>query len=136
MTSVSDLKQALETEQSKAAEVSAASINAIDAMLSLSQFVLNAVGLVIALLAVVGLTALVLLAKREARKTADRRLDKYLSSQAFLALMEDAVSVELKRRLENKMILAHIEPERDGGEADPFPSAPIRRPTESSDDPG
>ena len=136
LTSVSNLKQALETEQSKAAEVAAASINAIDAMLSLSQFVLGAVALVIALVAIAGVSALVVLARRQARKTADGRLDAYLSSPEFEARMEVAVKAEVRRRLENKMILAHIEPERDGGEADPFPSAPLRRPTESSDDTG
>jgi hypothetical protein len=123
MASVQELKDALKTEQSRAIEVSDTAIAAIDTLLNLSQYVLTILGIVLAVLALIGIGAMAGLARRAAISMANSRLDDYLKSQEFEDRMAVAVKSEVKERVGNKVILTYLEEEKDGGEPDPFPPA-------------
>lgn len=123
VASVQELKDALLNEQTRVVEIADQAVSAIGILLSLSTWVIGILGFIIALLAIFGYTFIATSAKKAAQKVATSGFDSYIKSQEFEARVESAVRDEVRQRVKDKFILAHIQEEPTGSAETPFPSA-------------
>lgn len=121
MAAVSELKEALVTEQTRALELADQSMAAVGTLLNLSMYVLGGLGVIIALIALFGYGVIAKGARDSANKVAIERMDSYIISQEFSDLLERCVRDEVKRRVGDKFILTHIKEESGENSTDPFP---------------
>ncbi len=123
MASVSEIKNGLLERQDDAIEATATAISAIDTLLNMSMWVLAVLGIIIALIAFFGYVAIRGAAVDTAKKVEKRSIDDYIKGDDFLDQLDNAVRDEVKERVKDKIILAHLKEEVEGDEPDPFPSA-------------
>ncbi|WP_224824868.1 hypothetical protein [Cognatishimia sp. MH4019] len=124
MASIQELKDALETEQTKALDVADRALTSIDTLLNLSMWVLAVFAIIIALIALFGWGFIARSARRRAEKIAKDAIDEYIKSEMFTNVLEKNVRQEVKSRVGEKVILANLTEEPSGDDPDPFPQAP------------
>lgn len=124
MATVQELKDALETEQTKAIELADRAISAIDTLLNLSTWSLGVLAFVVGVIAIFGYALIANSAKKGAKQVAKSGLDTYLKSQEFSEALEVAIRQEVKDRLKDRVIMSYMTEDKgtNGGE-DAFPSA-------------
>lgn len=121
MATVQELKDALVSEQTKAAELADKSLTAIDTVLNLATFTLGALGFLVAAIAIFGYALIANSSKKAAQKVATSAVDSYIKSQPFAEMIELRVRQEVKDRLKDKIILANLKEDTAPGEPDAFP---------------
>ncbi|WP_299444166.1 hypothetical protein [uncultured Rhodospira sp.] len=123
MASVAEIKSALLQERQELADIAALALTSMDTLLALSMFVLSAIGLLIAVLSIIGVVWLVRVARRNATKVANERLDSYLESQVFRDLMESMVANAVDRKWQNTVVVTRLDThdQQAGGHAE-FPA--------------
>jgi hypothetical protein len=100
-------------------------ISAVDTMLNTAQWVLGVLGVVLAVLAIVGFLYISKGAKKHAERIANRRLDDYLQGESFATLVESKLSESIEKRWQNTVVLHSIQtPDRSQGDEQPFPQKP------------
>lgn len=124
MASIQELKDALETEQTRALEVADRALTSIDTLLNLSMWVLAVFAIIIALIALFGWGFIARSARRRAEKIAKEAIDAYIKSEMFTNVLEKNVRQEVKSRVGEKVILANLTEEPAGDDPDPFPQVP------------
>lgn len=124
LATVTELKDALETEQTKAIELADKALGAIDALLTLSTWSLGILAFVVGVIAIFGYALIASSAKKSAKLVAKSGLDTYLKSREFSEALEVAIRQEVKDRLKDRVIMNYMTEDKgtNGGE-DAFPSA-------------
>jgi len=121
---VQQLKDALETEQSRLAEVSDASIQAIGSLLSMSQWVLGILAILLAVIAIVGWITIYRAALAACRNMAKNHLESYINSEAFRNLVSDKIERQLEKEWENRLVSTTLDrSDKEANDPSPFPQA-------------
>jgi hypothetical protein len=122
MASVSELKEALLTEQTRAIEIADSAISAIGVIGAVSGIAIGVLGLIIAILAIFGYGWIRNAATKAAEKVADERMDSYVKTKDFKQLVETKLAEQIQKRWENTVVVRELQtPDREVGEASPFP---------------
>lgn len=125
MASVQDIKDALETEQQRSVELADKAFQAIDTVTNLANFWLTALSIGIAIVGLIGLGAVYLSSKREARRVAEARIKSYLEGEEVQSQIGSLIETEVQRRIERgTFVMVHPEPPKDGAA---FPDDPKAR---------
>lgn len=110
------IKEALEASQTAMA--------AIQSLLSLSQWVLGILGLVLAGIAVFGWVAIRNAVLSQSKQIANKRLDDYLETSEFKALVTERIAKSVDERWSNTVVVSRLSEEiKAPGDASPFPKA-------------
>jgi hypothetical protein len=122
MPSVRELKDAALADQQNAAEVVATAMDAIDTLLSISQYVLAIFGGSLAILALVGVVIIYRAAERAAEKIAKKRFDAHIESSVFDEKLDARIKHALDVQKENEAAKGlNVE---DDGEPSEFEAPP------------
>jgi hypothetical protein len=108
------------------------SLAAIDTVLAIASWSLTIMGIIVALVAIVGYTQLKASAIQRAELMAETRISQYMKSEEFSDRLERLARERVQAWVEAQQFERYISPEADGGEADAFPSVPEGK----RDDPG
>lgn len=122
MASVAELKAVLENEQTKLAELSEKSIEAIGFLLNLSSWVLTVLAVVLAIIGIIGWTVIHKSAISKCQTMAKDYLEKYIQGDAFKTLVEDKVAEALKSNWQDTIVSTTLDTNDKSQEQSPFPA--------------
>ncbi|MEL6645587.1 MAG: hypothetical protein AAFQ79_16775 [Pseudomonadota bacterium] len=119
---MAELKRALETEQAQAIEVADRALSAIGTITAISGVAIGVLGLLMAILGLIGYARIKASAKDAAELVAEKHLRSYIQSEEFGRLFERKVAEEAQKRWQNTVVLREFTaPEKPPSEASPFP---------------
>ena len=124
MATVQELKDALETEQARAAELAEKAIGAIDTLLNLSTWTLGILAFIVGIIAIFGYSLIASAAKKSAKEVAKAEAATYIKSKDLEDRLEVAIRQEVKERMKDKVIMTYMTEEKGTGKADAFPPIP------------
>ena len=100
------------------------SMAAIQTLLSLSQWVLGVLALLIAAFAIWGFDAIKRAACREAEQIANKGFEAYIGTEAFQDMIRTKIAESVQQRWENTFVVSRLAEEKKGpDDASPFPVA-------------
>jgi hypothetical protein len=105
MASVSDLKDALDVEREKAAILADHAIQAVSTVSNLGSFWLQVLGVELAVLALIGLAAVYLGARRAARLVAESRINTHIDSLEGKRMIREAIAEEVAAQIEQRSFI-------------------------------
>ena len=105
MASVRELKDALAAESAASVEASRTAIAAIDTLLNFSMWVMATLAIIIAIVALIGYSAIRRYAARVAKHIANEKASRYIDSEEFLRLVEQAVAREVRERWTSTVVV-------------------------------
>lgn len=108
------IKQALDASQT--------AIDAIGTVLTVSTWALGIIGFVVAVIALWGWSTLKEGAREKAKQIANERLDSYMASDEFKALMQARVDVAVKAKWQESLLKRLEEAVRTADDEAPFPA--------------
>lgn len=108
------IKQALDASQT--------AIDAIGTVLTVSTWALGIIGFAVALIALWGWSTLKEGAREKAKQIANERLDSYMASDEFKALMQARVDVAVKAKWQESLLKHLEEAVRAADDEAPFPN--------------
>jgi hypothetical protein len=108
----------------QAMEASQTSMDAIQTLLSMSQWVLGVLAVLIAILALWGLRAVTRGSAQAAKQIANGRFDTYIECQEFRDLVEEKIDRAIERRWQNTIVIRTLkEDPPPAGDLSEFPEA-------------
>lgn len=108
----------------QALDATQTAINAIDTLLALSSWTLGVLGVVLAGIAVFGWVAIRNAVKSQSEQIANTRLDSYLKSDEFKALLAKKVDESIKAKWQNAIVINGLrEDPAPPHDPSPFPEA-------------
>lgn len=121
MASVQELKDALIVEQGKSAQLADRALQAVDTVTNQANFWLAVLSFAIALVGLIGLAAIYIGTKREARRVAEGRIKTYLDGAEGKALIRTSIEEEVRSQIEGRAFLV-VKPQApdDGGNGFPL----------------
>lgn len=99
-------QQASDAVAAPAAEPISVALSAIDTLLSLSSWVLTILGIVLALIALVGWFTIHNSAVKAARDVAEKRLNEYLEEERFQNMLTEAVERKVTERVAGMLVVS------------------------------
>ena len=122
-TSAPHVPSAIEQEHVKQAlEASQTAIDAIGTVLTVSTWALAIIGVAVAFIALWGWSTLKEGANEKAKQIANERLDSYMMSDEFKALMQTRVDVAVKAKWQESLLKRLEEAVRTADDEAPFPA--------------
>lgn len=108
----------------EALEASQTAMGAIQSLLSLSQWVLGILGLVLAGIAIFGWVAIRNAVLSQSKQIANKRMDDYIGTDGFKALVAERIAKSVDERWSNTVVVSRLAEEtRPPGDLSPFPKA-------------
>ena len=104
----------------EALEASQTAMNAIDTLLSMSQWVLGIMALVVGIIAIFGWGAIRNAVLAQSKQIANKRMVDYIDSEAFSDLLSIKIEEAVVRREQDRDAQRLAEEPRPEGEAPPF----------------
>lgn len=122
MASVQELRDALETEQTRAIELSDRALAAIDSVVGLTSLWTTLLGFGIALLALIGVGVIYIGSRRAASKIAQQRIQSYLEGDE----VRQQIQAEVQNYLDRRALIMVTPPQAAEGGPEPFRAPPRR----------
>lgn len=123
MTSVQDLKDVLVTEQSRLAEVSSKSIEAISFVTSFTATILTALAIVVGIITIFGWIAIRAACIKKIEAITEKQIKIYIESEKFKVIVEDKIFEYMSKNWENNIISTTLDIyDKDNNEGSPFPT--------------
>lgn len=108
----------------QALDASQTAMSAIQTVTSVASWTLTIIGIAIALLALWGVTAIIMQARKSAERIANERFDAYIKSDEFKEMVKERISKSVDERWGNAFVVSRLsEDKKPAGEASPFPAA-------------
>jgi prophage DNA circulation protein len=123
VASIQEMKDALAAEQSKTVELAEKSFQAIDTVTNQANFWLTCLTVVIGVVGLLGLAAVYIGAKREAKRVAESRINSYINSDEGKALIRAAMEEEVQSQLQTRTFAVLAPPAPHTNEQARFPAA-------------
>jgi prophage DNA circulation protein len=123
VASIQEMKDALAAEQSKTVELAEKSFQAIDTVTNQANFWLTCLTVVIGVVGLLGLAAVYIGAKREAKRVADSRINSYINSDEGKAIIRAAIEEEVQSQLQTRTFAVLTPPIPPTNEPARFPAA-------------
>lgn len=127
MATIHETKQALELEREKALELAEQSLQSIQTITDVGNLYLTIIGIGIGLVALVGVAAVYIGSKREAKRVADGRIDAYIKSEEGQALIQKVIASEVNSKIAERVSVMVRPPPPPQGEGEGFPEKPTKR---------
>lgn len=123
MASVQELKDALEAERGAAAQLAESALQAIDTVTNLASFTLAGLGIVIAILALIGFATVYFGARRLARKVAEVRIKSFIEGEEGERFVHSVIADEVTRQIEQRVFVL-VQPDAQKHDGPSFPEDP------------
>jgi len=124
MASVLEMKELLAAQQEHAAKLTEKALQAIEATTSVGNLFLTILGIELAALAAIGVTAIYVGARRQAVKVAETRIKAYIASAEGTLVVRAAISDEITLQLERRSFDDVLPPAHEETETAKFPKDP------------
>lgn len=107
----------------EALEASQTAMSAIQTLLSMSQWVLGILAVVLAGIAIFGWVVIRNAVMSQSKQIANKRFDAYIETAGFKDLVSQQIAKSVKERWENTVVVSRLAEERKSpGDASPFPT--------------
>jgi hypothetical protein len=118
-----EMKEALASDQTKAVQLAEKSLQAIDIVTGQANFYLAVLTFGLAVVGLLGLAAIYVGAKREARKVAESRVRAYTTGAEAKDMIRAAIADEVSAQLERRAFVVVQPPQPENNEPK-FPNDP------------